>query len=233
MIAVRSSVRTRWYRRIRTNENAPNFGPPSAAAALDTAYAGEPCVVVSEDGSTASLPIERWQGDADTADHALFVRPCRGDVLDVGCGPGRLTVALAYAGRRPLGIDTSQEAVRQASVRGANAQRRDVFARLPTQWDHVALADGNIGIGGDPARLLDRCAQLVRVGGRVLVEVAADGGVEQHRLHLRLGDVRSESFAWASVGVEAIGSLAASAGLRIEGIASSAGRHVATLLRVG
>ncbi|HLR86200.1 MAG TPA: methyltransferase domain-containing protein [Nocardioidaceae bacterium] len=206
--------------------------PP--AEVLDAAYAGEPCLVVREDGVVRALPVEHWQDDADEDDHALFVRPCSGDVLDVGCGPGRLMRALAHVGRgRSLGIDTSHEAVRQAYARGVNVRRRNVFHALPAQWDHVMLADGNIGIGGDPERLLRRCAQLVRVGGRVLVEVGPEGGVEQHRLHLRLDGCRSESFAWASVGIDGIDALAEGAGLRTERIASSAGRRVATLVRAG
>lgn len=231
MILARSSVPTARSSTARMNANTRVSAARSAADALDSAYAGADCVVVNEDGMTASLPIERWQADADSADHALFVRPCHGDVLDVGCGPGRLTLALAYEGRRTLGIDTSHEAVRQARERGANAHRRNVFHRLPGQWDHVVLADGNIGIGGDPSRLLRRCARLVGIGGRVLVEVAAEGGVELRRLSLRLGNARSEPFAWASVGLEGVGALAASAGLRVEGVASAAGRHVATLVR--
>ena len=50
--------------------------------------------------------------------------------------------------------------------------RRDVLGPLPGEgtWDHVLLADGNIGIGGDPLRLLHRAAHLLRPGGTVLVE---------------------------------------------------------------
>ncbi|UYM04555.1 class I SAM-dependent methyltransferase [Solicola gregarius] len=212
-------------------QSAPNFAPRSAAAALEDAYAGEPCEVVSEDGTIHALPIRRWQDDADAADHELFVRPCRGDVLDVGCGPGRLTYAVAAAGARTTGIDLSREAVRQARARGANALLHNVFDHLPGRWDSVLLADGNIGIGGDPGRVLRRCSALVRDGGRVLAEVASHGGVERHLLRLRAGGELSEAYAWATVGVGAIGTLATSAGLYVESVASVAGRTVAMLAR--
>ncbi len=41
------------------------------------------------------------------------------------------------------------------------------------QWHWALLADGSIGIGGDPVRLLRRVAELVGPGGRALVEVSA------------------------------------------------------------
>ena len=50
--------------------------------------------------------------------------------------------------------------------------RRDVFARVPGEGrrGHVLVADGNVGIGGDPAMLLARAAPLLSVGTR-LVEI--------------------------------------------------------------
>jgi len=41
------------------------------------------------------------------------------------------------------------------------------------------LADGNIGIGGLPARLLFRCAQLLAPDGRLLIE--AEPGMSTSR----------------------------------------------------
>ncbi|MFI5889889.1 methyltransferase domain-containing protein [Actinoplanes sp. NPDC051513] len=117
-----------------------------------------------------------WCRDDLPGDQTLLAR-CTGPTLDVGCGPGRLAGALARRGCPALGIDISETAVRLARRRGAAALRRDVFDPLPGagRWHHVLLADGNIGIGGDPARLLRRCRRLLATGGRAHVEAAAPG----------------------------------------------------------
>jgi hypothetical protein len=51
---------------------------------------------------------------------------------------------------------------------------RDVFGRVPGagRWMTVLLADGTIGIGGDPAALLRRAGELLAPQGRALVELA-------------------------------------------------------------
>ncbi len=63
-----------------------------------------------------------------------FAQRCDGAVLDVGCGAGRVTLALAQAGLPTLGIDTSNEMLRLAQAHAAARQighlarfeRRDV-----------------------------------------------------------------------------------------------------------
>ena len=104
---------------------------------------------------------------------------CAGPTLDVGLrpGPARGRARPAPAATRS-GVDICAEAVRQARRRGAAALRGDVFAPLPGEggWRSVLLADGNIGIGGDPDRLLRRCARrCCRRGGAILVEVDPPG----------------------------------------------------------
>ena len=94
-------------------------------------------------------------------------------MLDIGCGPGRFVHAAIMAGHLTLGIDISATAVRIAQEHGLPVLRRSVFQDLPGEgtWGTALLIDGNIGIGGDPAALLRRCAELVRDDdGRVLVE---------------------------------------------------------------
>lgn len=121
------------------------------------------------DGWLLPLDVERWCAGADAADESVLAR-CRGSVLDIGCGPGRLVVALAERGRRALGIDVTPAAVTRTVGRGGTALCRSVFEPLPGErrWDTALLIDGNIGIGGDPAALLRRTAGLIGPGGRLV-----------------------------------------------------------------
>jgi SAM-dependent methyltransferase len=203
-----------------------------AVAALDAAFAGRPCELVRADGSRFRLPIGQWAAEPDAADHRLLIEPCWGPTLDIGCGPGRLTSALGARGVPAMGIDVSGVAVLSTQVRGAAALRRDVFADVPAtgRWRHALLADGNIGIGADPVRLLRRVGELLRYGGTALVEVARPGaGVHREDIRLRVGDHTSTTFAWAWVGADAIGSLAVAAGFRLLDLAHHGARWVATL----
>lgn len=209
-------------------------GRLTSAQALDAAFAGTPCDLVHADGRTKRFAAHRWSGPASAVDVALFVDPCRGATLDIGCGPGRLTVAVARKGLPALGIDISAEAVRLTRQSGGAAVQMDVFEELPrrSRWRHVLLADGNIGLGGDPVRLLRRSARLLEAGGTMLVELARPGvrGSRQ-RVHLRVGGRASEPFDWATVGIDEIERVATIAGLAVTAVTPLAGRYVATLGR--
>ena len=72
----------------------------------------------------------------------------------------RAAVPLRTRGVPALAIDITPGAVLLARSSGALALQRDVFGHLPAtgRWATVLLADGNIGIGGDPLSLLRRDA---------------------------------------------------------------------------
>jgi hypothetical protein len=93
---------------------------------------------------------------------------------------------------------------------------RDVHDRLPAEgrWGTVLLADGNIGIGGDPLALLRRCRDLVHPGALALVETSADPHQDVRTsitLHGPSGR-RSHAVPWAVVGAHRLVQLAAVAG---------------------
>jgi SAM-dependent methyltransferase len=187
---------------------------------LRRAAAGVPATLdlVDHIGRTRRhLDAAVWCGDLRDGDHGLLAR-CEGPTLDAGCGPGRLTAALAEAGLPALGVDISAEAVRQARRRGAAALHRCFLGPLPGEgrWRHVLLADGNVGIGGDPVRLLGRCGALLASGGDALVEVDPPGaGTWLGEVRVRADGRTSAPFAWAAVSADDIGALAERAALRV------------------
>jgi SAM-dependent methyltransferase len=179
------------------------------------------------------LPVSRWSGAVDVADRVVLAH-CEGTVLDVGCGPGRMSAHLVAQGHHVLGIDVVDEAVSLTRDRGAEALRRDVFDPLPGEgaWGTALLADGNIGIGGDPVALLRRLADVVARDGRVVADLAAPGtGVVSGRMRLEGADGRSRPFPWAEVGADAIGAVAEAAGLHVAGLHEHDGRWFAVLER--
>lgn len=190
------------------------------AAALRRAAAGRRTSLEVLDRTgvpVASLDASKWSGSLVPGDLSLLAR-CSGPTLDVGCGAGRLVEALHRAGRAVLGIDVSPEAVRQAQRRGVWAIRADVFGPLPGegQWRTVLLADGNIGIGGDPPRLLRRCAELLCSGGTVLAELRAPGEPSWSGEVVLRDDVRcSTPFPWAVVSADRAREVAERSGLHV------------------
>ncbi|QDY75644.1 class I SAM-dependent methyltransferase [Streptomyces qinzhouensis] len=183
-------------------------------------------------GRLLPLELDRWCARADSCDLTVLSR-CEGPVLDIGCGAGRLVEALLTQGHRALGIDVCASAVITTLRRGGRAHRASVFDPLPEEgrWGTALLIDGNIGIGGDPPRLLRRTRQLVRSRGLLLLETAAADINARHRVRIEddLGN-RGPAFPWASVGCRALLRVAPAAGWRVMDHWSTAqGRHFSAL----
>jgi len=205
-----------------------------AVSAYDEAFAGKPTHVVDHVGRTQPFEVAQWSSAPDWVDRELFIDPCDDATIDVGCGPGRLVAELAARRIPAMGIDVSSEAIRQTRVRGALALRRDVFGSIPGEgrWAYALLADGNLGIGGDPVRLLRRLREVLTGDGTVIAEVAPAGTglVREHR-RLRVDGRLSAHFEWAVVGLDAIEEVAQRAGLRVVATQAAGGRHAARMER--
>lgn len=205
----------------------------TAARGADTGGAPHDARVRRADGHVEPLPLERWLGPVDDTDTSLLAR-VEGSALDIGCGPGRHVAALQATGHPCLGIDLSPVAVEITRGRGADAFHGSVFEAVPDAgtWDTALLLDGNIGIGGEPAALLERARELLAPRGAVLAELDAPGawsGVT--RVRLEAADVVSEWFPWAHVGVDTVDEVAREAGLVLDWTMRSGERWFAALRR--
>ncbi|MET9900341.1 methyltransferase domain-containing protein [Streptomyces sp. NPDC006446] len=224
----------------------------SADPYADALGAGRgPLFLRRTDGWLLPLEVERWCAHADAVDLQVLAY-CEGAVLDVGCGPGRLVAELAARGRPALGIDVSEAAVARTLRLGGQALQRSVFEPLPGEgrWGTALLVDGNIGIGGDPAALLRRTAQLLAPGGLLIAETVAGADVDE-RVDVRIvraahtdddsaGEAGHEAdaqgpsadraaFPWARLGTPALLRHAARAGWRADAQWAAGGRSFVAL----
>ena len=171
---------------------------------------------MSVDQPSVRLQIAHWDRPIDDHDAAILAR-CTGPTLDVGCGPGRFTEALAQRGHVALGIDIVTSAVSRTQERGGSALCRSVFEALPGEgrWETALLADGNLGIGGDPVALLRRLRQLLDPRGRVIAEVAAPGtSADRGWASVETAHER-RVVPWSVVGVDRAEQIARRAGLAV------------------
>ncbi len=98
------------------------------------------------------------------------------EVLDVGCGGGILTDAMARAGAKALGIDLATKSLKVAQLHALEAQTPNVHyrevsvealaAERPASFDVVTCMEMLEHVP-DPASVVKACAQLVKPGGWV------------------------------------------------------------------
>ncbi len=201
----------------------------------ERALTGERFWLRHDDGRVDALPVRSWLGGrgADDVFDRTVVGMCHGPTIDLGCGPGRLVAQLVRHGIPALGVDQSATAVQLARRSGAPALHRDVFQPLPGigRWHTVLLADGNVGLGGEPRRILHRAGELLRSHGRCLAEFdPRTSGVETRWVRLESSRSIGPWFRWASVGVDSIERLAEQTGMSVNGIHHIGQRVVASLV---
>ncbi len=191
----------------------------------------EPRVLRLPDGRMLPLPVARWAGPADAADEALLSR-ASGPVLDVGCGPGRLTAALHARGSDVLGLELVEQIPVLVRSAGAPLLLGDIFGPVPRagQWQTLLLADGNIGIGGDPVRLLRRCRDLLTADGKVLCELHPGEQAPVGRVRMEGLGTTSAWFPWALLSTGCLPAAAGAAGFDVIETWSMQGRDFATLV---
>lgn len=186
---------------------------------------------VGDDGTRRLLPIKKWLQRAPDDEERLLDR-ASGPVLDIGCGPGRHLAALGRRGVEATGVEVSNVACAIAREQNSEVIHGSVFdVEASPHWHTALLLDGNIGIGGNPERLLSRATEFLLPGGQILVELEPPE-IETRSVNLRLegpSDV-SEWFPWAWVGTDGIRLVAAAAGLKAIDVWTTGERWFAQLV---
>jgi len=199
---------------------------------------GAACWTRNDKGQLRQLPMNRWMGVRSTnhhdslADEHVLAQCSARPTLDLGCGPGRFTAALHNRGHAALGVDSSCAAIELTRGRGGTAMRADVFTPLPAEgcWDQVLLADGNIGIGGDPVHTLRRTATLLARGGVVIVDIDSPTTESCYEwIRWETEHYLGQWFPWSRVGIRALGAIAQSAGLLVSHVVEIHERVIAVL----
>jgi ubiquinone/menaquinone biosynthesis C-methylase UbiE len=129
----------------------------------------------------AVLRSHNWRTAENSAGYLLAALRPGFELLDVGCGPGTITVDLArlVAPGRVIGIDRAPEVLAQASAhasgQGVSIELRagDVYAlQLPDASFDVVHAHQLLQHLSDPVRALSEMRRVLRPGGLV---AARDG----------------------------------------------------------
>jgi len=112
------------------------------------------------------------------------------EVLDLGCGPGSITVGLAryVAPSLVVGIDRAQAAIDHATAHGAEQrldnlrfELADVYALpFPAESFHVVYAHQLLQHLADPVAALSEAARVLRPGGYLAVRDADYGTMTHH-----------------------------------------------------
>ncbi|MFZ0768150.1 MAG: methyltransferase domain-containing protein [Acidimicrobiales bacterium] len=127
-----------------------------------------------ETGAGPEVYLSGIRGWPSAERHA--VRFARGRVLDVGCGAGRVALALQHRGVDVVGLDASPLAVIAATMRGVHEVWCLSLERLERQlesFDTIVLFGNNFGLFATPEgaqRRLSQWARHTKPGTRILAE---------------------------------------------------------------
>jgi ubiquinone/menaquinone biosynthesis C-methylase UbiE len=126
-----------------------------------------------------------------------FAAPHPGDrALDVACGPGIVSAALAAAGALAVGIDLTREMIREARGAGGGPYVRGEVERLPFGAGvfDLVLCRNSCHHFTEPSEVVREMARVVRPGGSVVIEdMRAPDDPAQREYHETMERLRDPS----------------------------------------
>ncbi len=127
---------------------------------------------VSAGPSVYFAPSSEWSANKKAA-----LPYIQGRVLDIGCGPGRVTLYCQEQGHEVVGIDISPQAIKTAQLRGAQDARVMSITQASRKalgiFGTIIMFGNNFGLFGNPKRakwLLRRFYGMTTADGRILAE---------------------------------------------------------------
>lgn len=123
--------------------------------------------LIAPDGSPVAVFAALAPGPAPAMIHARL--PARGSVLDLGCGAGRLSAALADLSHPVTAVDVSPPMLSAVDGRVSTVCADIAGLELGTRFDGVILASYLVN-QQRAANFLATCARHVRAGGGVFVQ---------------------------------------------------------------
>ncbi len=100
-------------------------------------------------------------------------------ILDVGCGTGHLTAAIAQSGARVVGLDRSPAMIEAARQRYPTLEWHldDIRSFLYPQPFDAIFSNATLHWIREPEAVVERLARLLRPGGRLVLEMGGRGNV--------------------------------------------------------
>jgi SAM-dependent methyltransferase len=133
------------------------------------------------------LRSHRWRTAENSARYLLAALPDTARVLDVGCGPGTITVDLAarVPGGQVVGVDQAPDVLAVARQEAGRRGRRNVGFGVGSAY-HLAFGDGTFDVVHahqvlqhlpDPVGALAEMRRVCRAGGLVAARDGDYGGM--------------------------------------------------------
>ena len=184
---------------------------------------------------TGPRVLQRWSA-SDFAKNGRFIQDMAGPIfallapkpgeriLDLGCGDGMLTAEIEAAGADVLGVDTSEELLAVARMKGLSVNIVDAHALDYVKEFDAVFSNAALHWMQAPDLVIEGVARALRPGGRFIGELGCHGNVAAIATALRAvlkarGGDPEQAVRWYFPTVEEYGALLSDHGFAVREMA--------------